>query len=600
MELKELHEAVFKFLLEKRKADPSLRYTLRTNDTDGLLQKGYWFLGSENSLYISFWNSVSYEKPSICFEIEEEGDCRLTVHFASDEVGYWNGLIRILGLYAKGGTKRGKFTYEKQYGYGYEDGYRFFSKHLETFIDSERPFIDSAFKLNHAVSVYPPIPETDFFAQLNKINNLRKGNIGLRLGDLIQAKLQITALQLININVFKSLNLSFDKQITCFVGGNGSGKTTILRAIALGLVGASGFKTNEIKLLTIKEAKKQPIYCPNGNITLFYSVNQQEQTNEIQFKQLDRGRTFKVNGGNGILKEDNFLEALVVGFAQQTKSDTHEENPEYSPNLKDVKPLILNKSENRFGEFLDWLHRLLNADTQHDKQNNRILIRNIFETISKITGDVIELTSDSDVFVKTNNNEAGLPATLLSQGYQNVLTWVGIFMKRLWEYKQSLPMLDEDEGFIDFQQMPAICLIDEIDTYLHPDWQYAVLKGLVESFPNVQFFITSHSPFALTSVPSSKLTIFELVTEKGEVFALHRTENLYGADANRSTNEISTERMPQIQKILAEINTYIENNQLETAENILNALEMDKTDIAFVLAKRKIQVKRLSSNAKHL
>jgi predicted ATP-binding protein involved in virulence len=593
MELKELHEEVFKFLLEKRKADPSLRYTLRSNDTDGMLQKGYWFLGDKNSLYISFWDIISLRKPDICFEIQKDETCLLTVHFYLEEADYWNGLVRILGLKSKGGNKKSGITYEKIYT-GND-----FKKHLEDFILTERPFINSSFKLSSAKEVYPPISESDFLAQLNKIKNIRKGHIEVKFDEFIKNKLQVTALHLTNINVFKSLNLSFDKRITCFVGNNGSGKTTILRSIALGLVGASDFKKDDINLLTIKEAKKKTIYYPKGNITVFYSVNQKKQDNEVNFTQLDSGRTFKVNGGNGILKEDNFLEALVVGFAQQTLSHTHGKNPEYSPNIKDVKPLILNKSENRFEEFLDWLDYLLDADTQKDRQNNKILIKNIFEVVRNITGDAIELTSDSDIFFKTKTNEAGLPARLLSQGYKNVLTWVGIFMKRLWEYKQSLSVLDETEDLIDFQQMPAVCLIDEIDTYLHPNWQYTVLQGLVESFPNVQFFITSHSPFALTSVPSSKLAIYELVTEKGEVFALNRTENLYGADANRSTKEISTERMPEIQKILAEINANIENNELETAENVLNALEMDKNDIAFVLAKRKIQVKRLSSKPKH-
>ena len=55
MELKDLHEEIYKFLLEQRKDNPNLRYTLRKINRAERLEKGYWLLGSDK-LYISFWN----------------------------------------------------------------------------------------------------------------------------------------------------------------------------------------------------------------------------------------------------------------------------------------------------------------------------------------------------------------------------------------------------------------------------------------------------------------------------------------------------------------------------------------------------------------
>jgi predicted ATP-binding protein involved in virulence len=60
----------------------------------------------------------------------------------------------------------------------------------------------------------------------------------------------------------------------------------------------------------------------------------------------------------------------------------------------------------------------------------------------------------------------------------------------------------------DFTKLPAVCLIDEIDTYLHPKWQYSILDALVKAFPNVQFIVTTHSPYVVGSIPNDKIQLF--------------------------------------------------------------------------------------------
>ena len=40
-----------------------------------------------------------------------------------------------------------------------------------------------------------------------------------------------------------------------------------------------------------------------------------------------------------------------------------------------------------------------------------------------------------------------------------------------------------------------VVLIDEVDTSLHPQWQMKICRVLRNAFPDVQFILTSHSPF---------------------------------------------------------------------------------------------------------
>ncbi|MEY4926802.1 MAG: hypothetical protein RI894_1238, partial [Bacteroidota bacterium] len=51
----------------------------------------------------------------------------------------------------------------------------------------------------------------------------------------------------------------------------------------------------------------------------------------------------------------------------------------------------------------------------------------------------------------------------------------------------------------------GIVMIDEIDIHLHIKWQRTILTVLQDVFKNVQFIITTHSPFVVQSVSGSNL-----------------------------------------------------------------------------------------------
>ena len=56
--------------------------------------------------------------------------------------------------------------------------------------------------------------------------------------------------------------------------------------------------------------------------------------------------------------------------------------------------------------------------------------------------------------------------------------------------------------------MQGIVLIDEIETHLHIELQRKILPFLTAFFPKLQFIITTHSPFVLSSVDNA--IIFDL------------------------------------------------------------------------------------------
>ncbi len=57
-------------------------------------------------------------------------------------------------------------------------------------------------------------------------------------------------------------------------------------------------------------------------------------------------------------------------------------------------------------------------------------------------------------------------------------------------------------------EVSGIVLIDEIETHLHIKLQKAILPFLTDFFPNIQFIVTTHSPFVLTSLNDA--VVFDL------------------------------------------------------------------------------------------
>ena len=79
----------------------------------------------------------------------------------------------------------------------------------------------------------------------------------------------------------------------------------------------------------------------------------------------------------------------------------------------------------------------------------------------------------------------------LSSGSQSTLLWI------LWLAFKLLKYYDFAKGW---NEKPAVLLIDEIENHLHPTWQRRVIPSLLNHFPGLQIFATSHSPFVVAGL----------------------------------------------------------------------------------------------------
>ena len=110
----------------------------------------------------------------------------------------------------------------------------------------------------------------------------------------------------------------------------------------------------------------------------------------------------------------------------------------------------------------------------------------------------------------------------LSAGTQGTLLWVR------W---LALKMVNHYGFRTDWEEMPAILLIDEIENHLHPTWQRRVIPALLEHFPGLQIFATTHSPFVVAGLKAGQVHLLDR-DENGVVTATTNTEDIVGWTAD--------------------------------------------------------------------
>ena len=79
----------------------------------------------------------------------------------------------------------------------------------------------------------------------------------------------------------------------------------------------------------------------------------------------------------------------------------------------------------------------------------------------------------------------------------------------LWIYWLAYKMLHHYEFADGWQNEPAILLIDEIENHLHPTWQRRVIPALLEYFPGLQIFATTHSPFVVAGLRAGQVHLLD-------------------------------------------------------------------------------------------
>lgn len=354
--------------------------------------------------------------------------------------------------------------------------------------------------------------------------------------------MKINSMDIKNYRSFSELHVDFDPRLTVFVGANGSGKTTILDALAifLEMIADSYLRYPDDIVISLKDVKIQRdkideiIFDPQIAYKFYYKNNDNNfldytvYHHQLRIQELDN-----INEINNIIK--NNIKPVVVNYGSKRIVNTYQHesgaHSEYEYAFKNAF-----YAEIDFSSTLTWFIEK-SAEEAMQGRRKRDLDYTIPEldaarkAVSKALGDYNEPYADGtppQLFI-THTATPDIPLNIqqLSDGYRTMLALVMDLARRMALAAQKYK--NEIKNALDY---PAIVLIDEVELHLHPAWQQRVLPSLLEIFPNTQFIVTTHSPQIISSIEPKHLRILS------QNRISPPSSSTYGAESQRVLEEV--------------------------------------------------------------
>ncbi|PZV15059.1 MAG: AAA family ATPase [Pseudanabaena sp.] len=357
--------------------------------------------------------------------------------------------------------------------------------------------------------------------------------------------MKIRQLELKNFRCFDQKTFEFSDQFNVLIGDNGTGKSAILDALAIG-VGSFFLGIDRINSRNIfKDEVRHIVNTENETPTLtavlpciVYCKGYFEDVQELSWSRelrIDGGKTTR-EGAKEITKyardlqtKSQIRDIQQASFRKQEKDDRRLVLPVISyygtgrlrnQNKKTVVETLSPNSRFRGYEnclidsydlqkIIRWFKTQEFASLQ--KQKTIGVLYAVKEAIKTCMDDWEDVRFDVhlDELVATSKNGKTLPFRMLSDGVRNMIGMVADIA-----YRSAVlnPHLEANAP----KETQGIVVIDEIDLHLHPNWQRRVVDDLKRTFPKIQFFATTHSPFIIQSLHPNEL--IDLDNRDGEYY----------------------------------------------------------------------------------
>ncbi len=277
-------------------------------------------------------------------------------------------------------------------------------------------------------------------------------------------RLYITKLTINKVRHLKNISISLsENQIKHLIltGKNGSGKTSVVEALARYLDKIfTGEREN-----AFRNCQKELDIKLNNKIE---SIPELADKYHYILAYYDAARVFQA-------EQPRQIEKVKLQDYYGLTEFPRKEFVKYLLDLKMTEALARNNNKTeKADEIQTWFAKL------------EQLLKQIFDD------KTVELEFDEETFEFhiLQHGKEPFDFNTLSSGYQAVLDIILDIIMR---------MQNQTQRSFDFN-LPGIVLIDEIETHLHLELQKNIMPFLTAIFPNIQFIVTSHSPFILNSI----------------------------------------------------------------------------------------------------
>ena len=367
------------------------------------------------------------------------------------------------------------------------------------------------------------------------------------------------------------------------LGDNGAGKSTVVRALALALMGQSNaYATREDWSRWLAAGSE------SGRIVVELSAHQWDewtiegQVDKVPIRAIasfksetgrrrQNGHHTAVNfSGTSVRRSiwgggEGWFSASFGPFRRFTGGDREMDK------LFDSHPRLASHlsafGENvALGESLRWLSSLyvkyLGGDGDGTEYDIIEAVQSFIDETELLPHGARSAGVSSERIEMLDGRGTRVAVEEMSDGYRSILSLTLELIRLMFsafDTRTALNAINITAGTI---SLPGVVAIDEVDAHLHPAWQQRIGDWFVERFPVTQFFVTTHSPINcraarrgsvwLLPVPGSeeqprRIRGYELDRLiDGNILDAYGTE-LFGEEITRS--EHSRERLEQLARL---------------------------------------------------
>ena len=322
-----------------------------------------------------------------------------------------------------------------------------------------------------------------------------------------------------NIKGFRDLDFRFDRPgeryegWTVITGDNASGKTALLKAIALAIVGPDVARALQPSLrgwIRRGAAKasiaveivphEQDRFTKGGRRyeKSFWSELDLAQDGgpEVTLSPGSKRRRDKKGPLNGPWSE-NTLGWFAAGYGpfRRLYGASPDAQRLMSGPSRVARFATMFKEDATLGECEIWLKDLNHKKLEKKPKETRIL-EQVIDLLNRDflrNGIRIEKV-DSEGLWLVDSKGTTLSLADMSEGYRASLAMLVDIARHVVSVYGEEELISGPEGHMAVQH-PGVVLIDEIDSHLHPEWQREIGFWLKRHFPRVQFIVTTHSSF---------------------------------------------------------------------------------------------------------
>lgn len=320
------------------------------------------------------------------------------------------------------------------------------------------------------------------------------------------------------------------------IGDNGSGKSSVLRSISLGLIGPRQAlrlnpdweewlrsDTNEGSIsLEVYYDRDFDRYSGGGqpvqkNIAVLLNLTRNmdsDKSGRVELNEFgSRDTTARKRAYNYIWGENKgWFSAGYGPFRRFSGSDAQNQSLMFTSGKVSAHASVFFESV-ALSNYREWLKNLdytSSRGTDHEARTAEQLFQHIKEFINqdgflpfetRLDAIVPTPNGTSVVFVDGNGNHVNIEQ--LGDGYRSILSMTLELIRQMtltYEIDQVFDPSDPTKI-----GAPGVVLVDEIDAHLHPEWQRRIGFWLIEHFPKIQFIVTTHSPLVCQAASSGSI-----------------------------------------------------------------------------------------------